>query len=259
MGVVSQPAAPIASIRLPPADRPVYLGHRQLGGAELDNAAILVRSPLLRGAAPGTVARLAEQARLQAYARGSTLFIEGEPARAFGIVAAGAIKLYRMSPGGTETVVRVFSLGESFAEAVALRRGNYPVSAAAVTDCSVLWLDAERLRQLFLDDPEIALAILASTFVHLHDLVNQVEQLKSRKSVQRVAGFLAELAGGASGPCTVTLPYDKVLIAGELGIKPESLSRTFARLRDHGVTIRANEADIADVTLLRGLAQSEPD
>jgi len=225
----------------------------------LDNEAILSRSPLLKGANKGTIARLAGEAKPQAYTRGSTIFIEGEPARGFGIVAEGAIKLYRMSPGGTETVVRIFSRGESFAEAVALRRGAYPVSAAAVTDSTVLWIDAERLRQLFREDPEIALAILASTFVHLHDLVNQIEQLKSRKSLQRVAGFLAELAGGANGPCTVTLPYDKVLIAGELGIKPESLSRTFARLREHGVTIRANEAHIADVVLLRSLAEREAD
>lgn len=225
----------------------------------MDNKAILSRSPLLRGATQDTIARLAGEAKPQAFARGSTIFIEGEPARRFGIVAEGTIKLYRISPGGTETVVRVFAQGESFAEAVALRRGSYPVSAAAVTDCIVLWIEAERLRQLFLQDPEIALAILASTFVHLHDLVNQVEQLKSRRSLQRVAGFLAELAGGANGSCTVTLPYDKVLIAGELGIKPESLSRIFARLRDHGVTVRANEADIADVALLRSLSRRETD
>jgi hypothetical protein len=45
----------------------------------------------------------------------------------------------------------------------------------------------------------------------------------------------------------VTLPYDKVLIAGRLGMKPESLSRAFARLKDQGVTISQNVAEIDDV------------
>lgn len=233
------------------------LGLDTAEGSSLDARAILASSRLLKGAAPATVARLAEAGKLHAYARGAMMFIEGEPANAFGIVAEGTVKLFRMSPGGTETVVQVFSQGESFAEAAALRRGRYPVSAAAATDCSVLWFEAERLRQLVRDDPEIALAIMASTFLHLHELVNQVEQLKSRKSVQRVAGFLVQLTGQADGACTVRLPYDKALIASQLGIKPESLSRTFVRLRDHGVTIRANEADIADVARLRALRDED--
>lgn len=54
------------------------------------------------------------------------------------------------------------------------------------------------------------------------------------------------------------LPYDKVLIAGRLGMKPESLSRTFVRLRDQGVTIRQNHAVIEDVTALRSFAEEDP-
>ena len=54
------------------------------------------------------------------------------------------------------------------------------------------------------------------------------------------------------------LPYDKVLIAGRLGMKPESLSRAFVRLRDEGVTIRQNRAVIEDVTALRSFAEEDP-
>jgi len=49
----------------------------------------------------------------------------------------------------------------------------------------------------------------------------------------------------------VTLPYDKNLIAGRLGMKPESLSRAFAKLRAQGVTVRQNHAAIADVERLQ--------
>ena len=101
---------------------------------------------------------------------------------------------------------------------------------------------------------DLALAILASTFVHLHDLVNQIEQLKSQNGGQRVAEFLLGICETSEGPATIRLPYDKVVIAGLLGIKPESLSRAFARLRDFGVVIRGNELDIADVGILRSLA-----
>ena len=57
---------------------------------------------------------------------------------------------------------------------------------------------------------------------------------------------------------SVALPYNKALIAGRLGIKPETLSRAFARLRDHGVRIEAAMAHIEDVDRLRELVAEDP-
>ena len=71
--------------------------------------------------------------------------------------------------------------------------------------------------------------------VEAHGLVGQIEGLKARSGVQRVAEFLLDLSAGREGEVSVALPYNKALIAGRLGIKPETLSRAFARLRDHGV------------------------
>jgi len=144
-------------------------------------------------------------------------------------------------------VVSVFSNGQSFGEAVALRRGNYPVSAEAVSDCRLAMIPAASLIHQVKEEPELALALVASTFQHLHELVGQVETLKARSGAQRVAEFLLELCPLESGPYTVVLPYDKVLIAGRLGMKPESLSRVFSKLRDIGVDIKKNHAIIGDV------------
>jgi hypothetical protein len=45
-----------------------------------------------------------------------------------------------------------------------------------------------------------------------------------------------------------------VLIAARLGLKPESLSRAFAKLRTVGVEVRASHVAIRDVARLRQLA-----
>ena len=99
--------------------------------------------------------------------------------------------------------------------------------------------------------------MLTATYAHLHTLVAQVEQLKAQTGPQRVADFLLELARAPVGSCSVELPYDKVLIAGRLGMKPESLSRAFAKLRDQGVRIQQNSAEIEDVESLRGYAERD--
>ena len=190
--------------------------------------------------------------------RGGTIFLQGEKATAVYIVAAGWVKLYRIAPSGAEAVVEVLTRGRSFAEAVAFRRDVYPVSAEAVTDCTLVRIEGDAILQLIERSPAFATAMLASTFAHLHNLVTQVQSLKAQTGAQRVAAFLLELSECKGAACTVTLPYDKVLIAGRLGMKPESLSRAFARLKPLGVTIRHNHAEIADIEALRAFTLSDP-
>jgi CRP-like cAMP-binding protein len=168
------------------------------------------------------------------------------------------VKLYRISPSGSEAIVGVFTKGSSFGEAVALRLDTYPVAAEAVTACRLIRIEADTILNLVRESPEIAIAILSATFIHLHSLVAQIEQLKARTGAQRVAEFLLELAPRSAGACEVILPYDKALIAGRLGLKPESLSRAFAKLRHHGVTVKLNHAIIADLGKLRELAEEDP-
>jgi CRP-like cAMP-binding protein len=99
--------------------------------------------------------------------------------------------------------------------------------------------------------------MIASTSQHLHHLVQQVEQLKAQSGVQRVAEFLAGLATSDEGACVIALPYDKVLIAARLGLKPESLSRAFAKLRSIGVEVHASHVAVSDVARLRQLAADD--
>ncbi|WP_374643592.1 Crp/Fnr family transcriptional regulator [Tabrizicola sp.] len=219
----------------------------------------LARRSLLLAAAPESVARaVLETARLRNFARGETIFLQGERASAIYIVADGWVKLYRIAPSGAEAVVGVFTKGASFGEAVAFRHDTYPVAAEAVTDTSLIRIEADAFLRQIRENPEVAISILSATYAHLHNLVAQVEALKAQTGAQRVAEFLLELAPCPDGACEVTLPYDKVLIAGRLGMKPESLSRAFARLKEQGVTIRQNLASIEDVAALRDYVEEDP-
>ena len=199
--------------------------------------------------------RLLRDAIRRSYAEGETIFLQGDPAKAVFIVLSGFIKLSRMTPSGTEAVVAIMGRNRSFAEAMVLRGEPYPVSAEAISDCTLLQIDGVRLRQFLLENQEFAIRMLASTFVHLQGLVDQIERLKAHTGVQRVAQFLADLTDEETGPCEVRLPYNKRLIAGHLGMQPESLSRAFARLREHGVRVDASKAEIDDIATLRLLAQ----
>lgn len=211
---------------------------------------VVRKTALFSGLTEKLTRRVLSQAIVKEYERGETLFCQGEPASAFFVVISGWVKLYRLTRGGEETVVGVFSRGQSFAEAAAFIEGTYPVSGETVAESRLLRASSKNLVQCVRESPEIGLAMLASTSRHLHGLVQQIEQLKSRNSTQRVAEFLVSLCPVNEGPCHIGLPYDKALIAGRLGMKPESLSRAFSRLRLVGLRIDHDMASIADVAAL---------
>ncbi len=220
--------------------------------------AIARQSLLLRSLPEQHVDTLLSHAIWRKYDRGETIFLQEEEAQAIHVVLSGWVKLFRMAPTGAEAVVSVFTRGESFGEAVALRNMPYPVSAEAVSSCEIMHVPSPIFISLMKEDPEIGISILAATFTHLHSLVAQLEQLKAQTGAQRVAEFLLNLCDCETGDCDVTLPYDKMLIAGRLGMKPESLSRAFSRLKTAGVTVKRNHAEISDIEVLRDYAESDP-
>ncbi|WP_198662911.1 MULTISPECIES: Crp/Fnr family transcriptional regulator [Cohaesibacter] len=222
-----------------------------------DEIGTLRLAPIFRSLAEETLDELLLSARPRQYARGKTLFVQNEPADCFYVVLEGWVKIFRINPNGEEAVIGVFTRGQSFAEAAAFTGGEFPATGETVTDCRLLRLESARLIATIKKNPEMGLAMLASTSQHLHMLIQQIEQLKAQTGVQRVAEFLLDQTSSRVGSCMVQLPYDKALIAGRLGIKPESLSRAFKRLREHGVDIQQNHAVIDELRALQKLIDKD--
>ncbi len=185
------------------------------------------------------------------------VFRQGDPAAAFFIVLDGWVKLYRTSIAGDEAVIHVFTKGDSFAEAVAFTGQPYAATAEAVSETRIVRIPADHVVKCIRGMPDIALAMIASTSQHLHHLVQQVEQLKLQTSVQRVAAFLTSLCPAGEEECALALPYDKMLIASRLGLKPESLSRAFAKLRSIGVEVHASHVVVHNPEKLHRLAADD--
>jgi CRP-like cAMP-binding protein len=218
---------------------------------------IVSQITIFRGLNPETVQRIIAAASVVTLDEREALFRQDDPATACFIVLDGWIKLYRITFSGEEAVLLVLTKGDSFAEAVAFTGSDYPATAEAVSGARVVRIPADHVVRCIRDDPDIALAMIASTSQHLHHLFQQVEQLKAQSGVQRVAEFLASLCPVERGASIVALPYDKLLIAARLGIKPESLSRAFAKLRTIGVEVRASRVMIGEVERLRQLAADD--
>jgi len=171
-------------------------------------------------------------------------------------VMQGLVKLFRCSYDGNEAVIHVFGRGENFAECAMFLGASFPVSAEVVSPARLLRLEGATIRKVIQDQPDIAFSMLASASRHLKQLVDQIEQMKVHTGPERVAEFLLGLTSKRSGPDVVSLPFEKILIANTLGMKPESFSRALAKLRTIGVSSVDNHIAIGDVGKLLEFARS---
>ena len=218
---------------------------------------VITRIPVFRGLKPGTVEHIVAPATSVSLKAHEPFVRQGDPATAFFIVIDGWVKLFRITLSGDEAVIQILTKGDSFAEASAFTGTSFLVSAEAVSESRVVRIPADHVVRCIRENPDIALAMVVSTSQHMHYLVQEVEQLKARSGVQRVAEFLVLLSPVDHGSCDIALPYDKVVIAARLGLKPESLSRVFAKLRSLGVAVHATHVAINDVAKLHRLASDD--
>ena len=215
---------------------------------------LVARLPLFAGLRQGELLDLLIDSTMRKYGRNAVLFLQDEPATHFYVVLEGWIRLYRETPDGHESVIGVFTRGESFAEAAIFQSEVYPVNAGIVEDARLLSIPAEPFLQHLRNNPELCLNILASMSVHLRRLVRQVEQLTVRSSTERLVDFLLKLTPGEADSAIVELPWDKALIAARLGMQPETLSRSLAKLRRLGVETKGGRVSIRDLPALRQFA-----
>jgi len=230
-----------------------------------DDLDIVRRINVFRGLNPRMIQQLIAPATALSLREGEVVCRQDDPATAFFIVVDGWIKLYRITVAGDEAVINVLAKGDSFAESAAFTGQSYLHTAEAVSDARVIRVPAAHVVKCIQSRPEFAQAMIAAMAQHMSHLVQQVEQLKAKLGVQRLAEFLVSLCPSGQDTrqdtrqdtCTVALPYDKSLIAGRLGLKPESLSRAFAKLRSVGVHVHAAHVEVRNPDKLRSFAAED--
>lgn len=218
---------------------------------------ILTSTPLFGGLPDSEVRTLVGNHGPRVYEKGVLLFQQGDPATDFYVVLSGWVKVSRTTADGNEAVVGVFTRGDTFAEAAMFLGGRYPAGAEVIVRSRLLKINGTVVRSRIHEQPDLALAMLASASKHLKLLVDQLEDIKLRSAPQRIAEFLIDLEPLENGDgFVVSLPYEKAFLANRLGMKPESFSRSLAKLRGLGVSVNRDVISIVDIDALTRYAET---
>lgn len=193
---------------------------------------LLGNLPLFRQVARQHVVQLAKHAEIHRLRRGDVLCRRGEALECLYGVADGQIKLVLRAGNGEERVLRIVGPGDTFAEAMVLRPRPSSFDAVALSDSLVLELPARAVIALLERDPVFSRAMFGRLAERAHQLVAEIESSTLLNARERISSYLVGLVGNAG---RVYLPVTKTLIASQLGVTKETLSRLLREFTDEGL------------------------
>lgn len=172
------------------------------------------------------------------YQSGELIFSEGDTCAGLYVVQSGNVRIFKTSVGGREQVLSIDGPGSSIAELPVFDGGNYPASAQAVSDCSLIFCSRQDFQALCLQHPQVALKVLRVVGARLRRLVGIIEELSFTTVRHRLIAVLVRLAkeGTRSGDAVVAmLPANNSELAAQIGTVRELVSRNLSRLQADGL------------------------
>ena len=202
------------------------------------------------------LARLGRAIAIKSYKKDALIFSEGDPASGFYIVAEGKVKVYKLSAGGKEYIMNVFTSGQTIAEVTVFSGQDYPAYAQAITNSTLLFLPKLQLLDILREHPEIALRMLAALSQRQRHFAEMIEDLSLRDVSCRLAKYLLNLSSQKKSN-TFSLDMQKSELALKLATIPETLSRNLKKLKNKKlISFKADKITILNPESLRQLAEN---
>jgi len=225
----------------------------------MENLQILKKSILFSGLNEENLAEVAAIASKRSYAKGEVLFTEGEPADGFFLVAAGSVKLSKISQDGKEKVLHFAYATETFAEAAFFGDGRYPAEARALEKVEALYFPREAFMGLLERNPRFSLNLIVTLSLSVRRFARQIEELTFAEVPTRLAAYLLDLAAKKSttfqGKTYLDLEIKKGELASHLSTVSETLSRALKKLKDEQVIdVKGSRVIIRNMERLKEIA-----
>lgn len=193
---------------------------------------------------------------------GEVLFEQGDDADHMYLVNKGRVSLYRLMPNGDEKLFRVFLPGDLIAEmAMFMEPRRYPMSAKVEQESELSAFHYQDVLALFSESSEISIKVMGFMSNRICRLMDSLNILTQVHASQRLVMKLAELyRAQANTSGKITIPVTKKLLATQLGMTPETLSRTLKKLKQDGhISDSGDQISLLNITNLCHSVELAPD
>lgn len=217
----------------------------------------IARLPLFREMQDVQRERIFSGSFLQVFPPQLTLFELGQHPDFLHVLVDGLVELYAAS-AGRDTTMRIVEPVTSFILAAVITDMPYLMSARTLAPSRILLVPAALVREVVKQDPALMQATMRELALAYRDLVRALTDMKLRQSAERLGNLLLEQERRQGGTGLVQLRAEKRLLASLLGMTPENLSRAFAVLGQHGLTVEGAKVRITDRAALATFARPDP-
>ena len=214
--------------------------------------------PLLEGLSPRLQQELVANSVQHSVASGTVIFEQGELPTFQIIVMSGSAHLLGSSSAARQVLIEVVQPPELIIPAAVVTGAPYLMGARVPEASRLLMIHAATFRSAVAEDTVLARAVIDSLARQFRRMVRQVKSLKLRTAPERVGCYLLALARSQGNPERAVLPYEKNLIASELGMTRESFSRALSALEKSGVRVKGQTIFIDDALSLASKCSPDP-
>jgi CRP/FNR family transcriptional regulator, transcriptional activator FtrB len=213
--------------------------------------------PLFRDASPATLSELLRGGLLQQFPPHVVLLTEGDLPDFLVVVIKGSLELYS-NHADRETTTDIVYPKTTCGLAAIVRNEAHLTSARTLTPSQIFMIPADAVREALRNDVSFARSVESELATNCLHLVRALKSQKLRSGAERLANWILQADRRQGNRGKILLAYDKQTLAAYLGMTPESLSRKFASLADHGVVGSGREVTITDRDALKRWAKPDP-
>ncbi|GAB4576285.1 MAG: Crp/Fnr family transcriptional regulator [Anaerolineae bacterium] len=181
---------------------------------------------------------------------GQIILVEGNTDTRVFFVLSGKVRVFRTNADGREQTLALLQHGDIFNLPTVFATGNIaPAMAVAIGPAQLLVINGDEFRQVAIQNPEIALALLRALSNKLHHFTLLTHDLSLHSVRTRLARFLLDYMADDSAPAIRWTQED---IAAQVGTVREVVSRTLRAFAKEGlITLRRQHITLLDIDGLR--------
>lgn len=200
-------------------------------------------------------ARLERTMTRRAFAAGATVIEKGDPVSGAFFVLSGALRVYALSPSGREASLYLLQPGDTCVLALNSLFADlrYPAFVRAEGDCLVGIAPGPTFRALFEHEDSVRDLTVRALSTLVFRLMDELEQVHSRRLDQRIAATLLEMADGEGA-----VRWTQQRLADHLGASREAAARILSHLTAAGaIATGRGVIRLRDLAALRRLTMQD--
>lgn len=206
------------------------------------------RVPIFNHLPSAEIEVIADKANMSIYEKGQFIHSAGDVSDKLFIVHKGKVKVYWLSEGGKEHLVRILNPGDFIGELALFSPVTHDSYAEAMQDSEICAISQSDVRKLLLEYPDVSLHVLEEISKRLTTSEKQTAVIATESTNARLAQYLAFQAE-KEGTNSFELPMSRKYIASFLGTTPETVSRRLGEFEEAGWIIQEGQRKITILNL----------